>query len=88
MHRGLDEWLKLGVVEVSTSEWSWSSPVMILPKANGAEGEEGRWVVDLRVNALAKSDAYRYLPVNTIIDQLKRCKIPFLNRSSFCIFPG
>ena len=84
MHRGLDKWLKLGVVEPSTSEWS--SPVMILPKANGADGEDGRWVVDLRrVNALAKSDAYRSLPVNTIIDQLRdaRCLSSIDLRSAF-----
>jgi len=59
---------------------------MILPKANGAEGEDGRWVVDLRrVNALAKSDAYRSLPISTIIDQLRDARyLPSIDlRSAF-----
>jgi len=66
LYKGLDEYLKLGVVEPSNSPWS--SPVLLIPKANG----EYRWVVDLReVNKVAKTDAYRSYKVQDVLVQLR-----------------
>jgi len=60
IHEGLDEYLKLGIIEPSVS--AWSSPVIVLPKA---EPGKYRWVVNLHeVNKVAKPDSYSPFKVN------------------------
>ena len=67
IHEGLDEYLKLGIIEPSVS--AWSSPVIVLPKA---EPGKYRWVVNLHeVNKVAKPDSYSPFKVNDILDQLR-----------------
>jgi hypothetical protein len=66
LHKGLKEYLEMGVVEPSNSPWA--SPVLLIPKSDGSY----RWVVDLReVNKVTKPDAYPLPKVNDIIDQLR-----------------
>jgi len=69
LHSGLDEWLKLGVVEPS---WSpWASPVLLVKKPDG----KYRWVVDLReVNKVTKKDSYPIPKVSEILDQLREAR--------------
>lgn len=66
LHKGLDEWLELGVVEPSCSPWA--SAVILVKKRDGSY----RWVVDLRkVNEVTRADSYPLPKVNDILDQLR-----------------
>lgn len=69
LHKGLDEWLILDVVEPSNSPWA--SAVLLVKKPDGSY----RWVVDLRaVNRVTKADSYPLPKVNDILDQLRDAK--------------
>lgn len=69
LHTGLEEWLKQGVVEKSSSPWA--SPVLLVKKHDNSY----RWVVDLReVNKVTKGDSYPLPKVNDILDQLRDAK--------------
>jgi transposase InsO family protein len=66
MNTELDEMLRLGVVEPSTS--AWSSPVVMTRKKDGTY----RFCIDFRkVNAITKKDAYPLPKVNYILDRLR-----------------
>ncbi|KAK3917306.1 Transposon Ty3-I Gag-Pol polyprotein, partial [Frankliniella fusca] len=69
LHTGLEDWLKKGVVEPSSSPWA--SPVLLIKKGDGSY----RWVVDLRtVNRLSKGDSYPLPKVTDILDQLREAR--------------
>jgi hypothetical protein len=62
----LDEMLKAGVVEKSTS--AWSSPVLLIPKKDGTF----RFCVDFRkLNAVTERDAYPLPYISAILDKLR-----------------
>ena len=70
MQKREDEYLKLGVIEKSTSPWC--SPVLLIPKPNPGKY---RWVVSLKkVNKVAKPDSYSPYRVTDILDRLRDAK--------------
>lgn len=69
LHKGLDEWIKLGVVEPSRSPWR--SPILLVKKKDN----DYRWVVDFReINKVSVPDAYPMPRVNDILDSLRDAK--------------
>lgn len=69
LNDGLDDLLKQGFVEPSSSPWS-SSVIPLRKKDN-----TWRWVIDYReLNKVTKKDAYPLPKVNDILDQLKDAK--------------
>lgn len=65
----LDNMLRLGVVEPSTS--AYSSPILLITKKDGTR----RFCVDFRkINKVTKRDAYPIPYVSAILDRLRDCK--------------
>lgn len=66
----VDEMLRLGVIEPSSSPWS--SPIVVVKKSNG----EYRFCVDFRkVNQVTKRNAYPLPHMNMILDRLRSAKV-------------
>lgn len=69
MHSQVDEMLSNGVIEPSNS--GWSSPVVMVKKANG----KYRFCVDFRkVNAVSQPDAYPLPYMDAILRKLQKAK--------------
>ncbi|KAK9703188.1 Reverse transcriptase (RNA-dependent DNA polymerase) [Popillia japonica] len=65
----LDEMLRLGVVQKSSSPWS--SPILMIPKKDG----KYRFCVDYRkLNQVTKKDAYPLPYVSSTLDKLRDAK--------------
>ena len=69
LHSQVQEMLESGIIEPSTS--SWSSPIVMIKKANG----KYRFCIDFRkVNAVSKTDAYPLPRMDGIWRKLQRAK--------------
>ena len=84
MKAEIEEMLKQGLIEPSTSEWS--SPVVLVKKKDGTM----RLCVDYRrLNDVSESDAYPMPRIDELIDRLgKSCFITTINRSHPRILAG
>lgn len=74
LNKVIDRWLKLGIIEPSSSEWI--NPLVVVPKRDG----EPRVCIDARkLNLITKKDKYPMPNINKILSRLKTSKY-------FCTF--
>lgn len=74
LNRVIDRWLKLGIIEPSSSEWI--NPLVVVPKKDG----EPRVCLDARkLNLITKKDKHPMPNINKILSRLKTSKY-------FCTF--